>query len=348
MKLERPLTESSTDSATLTRRSALAITSAGLALSGCGQAGSRPFLSADSHPANYPTVKAVEHMGKLLEERSDGRLSIRVYSGGQLGSERDTLEITTFGGLDLNRVFLAPLNAIEPLTAIPSLPFLFRSTEHMRRSLDGPPGQEILDSLRTHNLVGLCFYDSGERSFYNSRRPIRSPDDMAGMKIRVPNSDLNVAMIRALGADATPMSIGEVYQSLVQGVIDGAENNWPSYESGRHFEAAQFYSLTRHMMTPEILVMSANRWSKLAEDDRELVTQTARESVPFMRALWDERVNGARQRLLESGVAVNEVEDLSAFQSAMEGVWDRFVTTDQQKRLVSEINQIGDRLEAES
>lgn len=333
----------------LTRRSALAMTSAaGLALTGCGQARQRPLLSADSHPADYPTVKAVEYMGELLRERTNGRLDIRVYSGGQLGSERDTLEITSFGGLDLNRVFLAPMNAIEPLTAIPSLPFLFRSTEHMRQSLDGAPGEAILNSLRPHNLIGLCFYDSGERSFYNSRRPIMTPDDMVGMKIRVPNSDLNVAMIRALGADATPMSLGEVYQSLVQGVIDGAENNWPSYESGRHFEAAQHYSLTRHMMTPEILVMSRNRWDKLSEDDQALIKQTAKESVPFMRALWDERVNGARQRLIESGVLVNEVADLPAFQSAMSDVWDRFVTTDQQRRLVSEIGEIGDRLEAET
>ena len=332
----------------ITRRSALVMTSLGFTLTGCGQTGQRPLLSADSHPANYPTVKAVEHMGASLRERTNGRLDIRVYAGGQLGSERDTLEITTFGGLDLNRVFLAPLNAIEPLTAIPSLPFLFRSTEHMRRSLDGSPGEEILASLRPHNLIGLCFYDSGERSFYNSRRPILTPDDMVGMKIRVPNSDLNVAMIRALGADATPMSLGEVYQSLVQGVIDGAENNWPSYESGRHFEAAQYYSLTRHMMTPEILVMSRNRWDKLSVEDQAIVKQTAKESVPFMRSLWDERVDGARERLIESGVEVNEVQDLAAFQSAMSDVWDRFVTTDQQKRLVSEIGEIGVQLEAES
>ena len=346
MKQKIPVSSAFENAEPVTRRSALALASAGLALAGCGQAGSRPLLSADSHPANYPTVKAVEYMAQLLRERTSGRLDIRIYSGGQLGSERDTLEITTFGGLDLNRVFLAPLNAIEPLTAIPSLPFLFQSTEHMRQSLDGAPGQEILDSLRPHNLIGLCFYDSGERSFYNSRQPILTPDDMAGMKIRVPNSDLNVAMIRALGADATPMSLGEVYQSLVQGVIDGAENNWPSYESGRHFEAAQYYSLTRHMMTPEILVMSVNRWDKLSEADQKLIKQTARESVPVMRELWDERVDGARRRLVESGVEVNEVEDLSAFQSAMSDVWDRFVSTDQQKRLVSEINQIGARLEA--
>ncbi|MEQ9317467.1 MAG: TRAP transporter substrate-binding protein, partial [Henriciella sp.] len=234
----------------LSRRTLLATGSASLALAGCGQAGQRPLLSSDTHPADYPTVQAVQHMAKLLREETGGRLDIRIYSGGQLGSERDTLEITTFGGLDLNRVNLAPLNAIEPMTTIPSLPFLFRSQDHLHATLDGEMGDEILASLEPHNLIGLCFYDSGERSFYNTKKPILTPDDMNGMKIRVQNSDLYVSMIRALGADATPMALGEVYQSLVQGVIDGAENNWPSYESGRHFEAAPYYSLTRHVMAP--------------------------------------------------------------------------------------------------
>ncbi len=316
-----------------------------VALTGCGQ-GSRPLLSSDTHPADYPTVRAVDYMARLLREESGGRLDIRIYSGGQLGSERDTLEITSFGGLDLNRVNLAPLNAIEPVTTIPSLPFLFRSTAHMRATVDGPVGEAILESLVPHNLIGLCFYDSGERSFYNTKGPIRTPDDMRGMKIRVQNSDLYVAMIRALGADATPMALGEVYQSLVQGVIDGAENNWPSYESGRHFEAAPYYSLTRHVMAPEILVMSRSRWNKLQETDRALVRSAAKRSVPFMRTLWDERVSGARERLLAAGVQANEIDDIAAFQDAMAPVWERFVKTEQQHDLVARTVALGKAMEA--
>lgn len=327
------------------RRSVLAGGACGLALAGCGQAGSRPLLSSDTHPGDYPTVKAVEHMAALLREETTGRLDIKVYSGGQLGSERDTLEITTFGGLDLNRVNLAPLNAIEPLTAIPSLPFLFRSQEHLHATLDGEVGDAILASLEPHDLIGLCFYDSGERSFYNTKQPILTPGDMRGMKIRVQNSDLYVAMVRALGADPTPMAFGEVYQSLVQGVIDGAENNWPSYESTRHFEAAPHYTLTRHVMAPEILVMSLSRWRKLSEDDRALVKSAAKRSVPIMRKLWNERVAASRARVIEAGVAVNEVEDLSAFQDLMEPVWERFVQTDQQKELVARTVEIGRELE---
>ena len=338
-----------TTSFSLSRRGVLAAGSAGFAsltLGGCGNAGPRPLLSSDTHPSDYPTVKAVEFMAEYLREKTDGRMDIRIYSGGQLGSERDTLEITSFGGLDLNRVNLAPMNAIEPMTVIPSLPFLFHSTEHMRQSLDGAPGEVILNSLKPHNLVGLCFYDSGERSFYNTRKPIRTPDDMNGMKIRVQNSDLYVAMIRALGADATPMPLGEVYQSLVQGVIDGAENNWPSYESGRHFEAAPYYSLTRHVMAPEILVMSLSRWKKLNDEDKTLVREAARASVPVMRKHWDARVTGARERLLEAGINVNEVDNLADFQSLMTPVWERFVVTPQQVELVDDIKAIGDQLRA--
>lgn len=295
------------------------------------------LLSSDTHPADYPTVQAVTEMGRLLAERTSGRMGIRIYAGGQLGAERDTLEITTFGGLDMNRVFLSPLNAIEPATTIPSLPFLFNSKEHMRRALDGAPGRAILDTLAPHGLMGLCYYDSGERSFYNTKHPIFTPVDMKGMKIRTPNSDMSVAMINATGANATPMDLGEVYQSLVQGVIDGAENNWPSYESGRHFEAAKYFSLTRHVMTPEVLLMSKARWDKLSSADRDIVMACAADSVPFMRRLWDERVESARQRLLAAGVQENEVTDRDSFVKLMKPVYDQFVTTDFEKRIVSDI-----------
>lgn len=324
------------------RRHVLAAGAAMAGLSACGVRTGREFLSTDTHPEEYPTVQAVKEMGRLLSARTDGRLGIKIYAGGQLGSEQDTLEITVFGGLDLNRVNLAPLNSIEPLTSIPALPFLFQSNDHMRRALDGPIGDEILASLEPHGLIGLCFYDSGDRNFYNTRRPIRTPADMRGLKIRVPSSDLYVSMIRALGADATPMSIAEVYQALVQGVIDGAENNWPSYESGRHFEAAKYYSLTQHVIAPEVLVMSKSRWDKLDEADRALVRQMAKESVPYMRTLWDQRVEDSRARLMASGIEVNEIEDKAAFAAAMRPVWDRYIVSEKAQRLVSQIEAMGE------
>ena len=326
----------------VSRRHVLAAGVAAAGLSACGLRSGRHFLSTDTHPEEYPTVQAVKEMGRLLDVATDGRLGIKIYAGGQLGSEQDTLEITVFGGLDLNRVNLAPLNSIEPLTTLPALPFLFKSNAHMRRALDSAIGDEILASLEPHGLIGLCFYDSGDRNFHNTRRPIRPPADMRGLKIRVPSSDLYVSMIRALGADATPMSIAEVYQALVQGVIDGAENNWPSYESGRHFEAARYYSLTQHVIAPEVLVMSKSRWDKLDPADRELVREAAKASVPYMRALWDQRVEDARGRLMGAGIEVNEVEDKAAFAAAMRPVWDRYIVSEQARRLVSRIEAMGE------
>ena len=330
------------DESGLSRRSVLIAGAAAGTLAACGRHDGRAFLSSDTHPADYPTVQAVDEMARLLRERTNGRLDVKTYAGGQLGSERDTLEITVFGGLDMNRVNLAPLNSIEPMTTIPALPFLFRSNDHMRLALDGPIGDEILASLTRHGLIGLCFYDSGDRNFYNTKRPIYTPADMKGLKIRVPNSDLYIAMIKALGADATPMSISEVYQSLVQGVIDGAENNWPSYESGRHFEVATYYSLTQHVIAPEVLVMSRRRWDKLTPEDQVEVRKAARGSVPFMRRLWDARVQAARTKLLAAGVKVNEITDPAAFAGVMRPVWERYIVTDDQRRLVKQIEDMAE------
>ncbi len=326
-----------------TRRSVLAggaLAGAAL-LSGCEWQMTGALTATDTHPLEYPTVQAVIRFGEMLSERTDGRLKLKMFAGGQLGNERDTLEICTFGGLDFNRVNLGPLNSIEPMTIVPALPFLFSSTEHMRRSMDGPLGDEILASLTPHGLVGLCYYDSGARSFYNTRGPIRTPEDMNGLKIRVPGSDLFLAMIKSLGADATPMPLAEVYQSLAQGVIDGAENNWPSYESGRHFEVARYYSLTRHLLSPEMFVMSKISWDRLSAGDQAIVRQSAKDSVPYMRSLWDEQVAKSTAIVMASGVEVNEV-DPAPFSARMESVWDSFVTTPAQKRLVEQILALRD------
>ncbi len=324
-----------------TRRAALAAPLL-LGAAACSQEiGARPLRGADSHPAGYPPVVAVEHFGDLLAQRTNNRLRLRNYPGGQLGREEDTLEITIFGGLDVNRVNLAPLNPIAPNTVIPALPFLFNSTEHMRRALDGAPGRHILAGLRDQGLVGLCFYDSGARSFYNTRRQIRTPADLRGLKIRVQPSNLYVAMMQALGANPTPISFGEVYQALIQGVVDGAENNLPSYDDTRHFEVARNISLTGHVMAPEVFLMSLRTWERLSRSDQEIVMESARESVPVMRELWDAREVAARERLLAAGVTMIEDIDREPFQVLMRPVWERFVTTPEQQQLVRDIQAMG-------
>jgi tripartite ATP-independent transporter DctP family solute receptor len=314
-----------------------------LLLSGCGRsevARDRPLFVADAHPSEYPTVQALFAIDRILAERTGGEMRVRVYSGGQLGSEEDTLEITIFGGIDMNRVNLAPLNSIVPETIVLALPFLFRDTEHLRQAVDGAPGRKVLDALSPHGLKGLCYYDSGGRSFYNTKRPIHTPSDLRGMKIRVQNSDIYVAMVQALGANPTPMPYGEVYQALVQGVVDGAENNWPSYESSRHFEVARHYSLTRHVLAPEVLVASERTWQKLDERQQHHLQAAAYESVSIMRDLWDRRVNDARRRMLQSGIEVVEDVDHDAFVELMLPVWDRFLTTPKLRELAQQITQI--------
>lgn len=265
---------------------------------------------------------------------------LKTFAGGQLGEEKDTLEITIFGGLDFNRVNIAPLNSIVPETQVTGLPFMFRSTVHMRAAMDGAPGRRILEALEPHGLIGLAFYDSGARSFYTTKRHINTPDDLKGLKIRVQNSDLYVSMVEALGGDAAPMAYGEVYQGLLQGVVDGAENNWPSYESSRHFEPAPFYSLTRHVMAPEVLVMSAKRWARLSAYDQALIRSCADDSVPFMRQRWDERVEKSRKAVLDAGVTVVE-PDPAPFQARVQPVWDRYLRTDVMRQLADDIQAIG-------
>ena len=301
----------------------------------------KPIISdlltgADAHPADYPTVRAVEFMSRYLAQKTDGRLGIKVFAGGQLGNETDTLEITSFGGLDFNRVNFAPLNSIEPMTLPFSLPFVFDSVDHMRRVVDSEVGDEVLAAMEPHGLIGLAIYDSGARNFYNARRAIASPADMAGLKIRVPGSDLYVAMVNALGANAVPIPFGEIYQSLAQGVIDGAENNWPTFVGERHYETTGYLSLTGHLLTPEALVMSKISWDKLSTGDQSLVREAARKSVTEMRRLWDLRIADAMTTIAASKVKVNEV-DKAPFAALMRPVWDQFIVSDKQKSVVERI-----------
>jgi tripartite ATP-independent transporter DctP family solute receptor len=313
---------------------------AGIALAAAlvaGAASAQTVLrSADTHPDGYPTVEAVKYMGELIKERTGGRYSVEVYHSSQLGEEKDTIEQTQTGVLDLNRVSMGPFNGVVPETQIPSLPYIFRSVDHMRHVMDGPIGAEILKAFEAHNLIGLAFYDSGARSFYNSKHPIASMADLQGMKFRVIQSDVFVDMVNALGANATPMAYGEVYSALETGVIDGAENNWPSYESAKHYEVAKFYSLDQHQIVPEVLVMSKASWDKLTPEDQAIVRQAAKDSVAKMRELWDAQEVKSRQLVEAAGTKVNEL-DKQPFIDAMKPVYEKYVKTPELKELVARI-----------
>ena len=300
--------------------------------------GKKPLVlwAADAHARDYPTVRALQFMATYLDETSGGRIQLKIFAGGQLGKEQDTILANRIGAIHLNRVNLSLYNNIEAKTTIPALPYIFRSQQHLHRVMDGAIGQEILDALQPHGLVGLAFYDSGCRSFYTTRGPIRRPEDLRGLKIRVQNTDVFVEMIRALGASPTPMGFGEVYEALATGVIDGAENNFPSFVSTRHFEIAQHYSLDRHTMTPEVLTMAKSTWDRLDEDDRRLITAASQASVAFQRTEWRDAVEKARHSVL----SVQEDVDTDAFVRAMAPVYRRFANTDTLRSLVRRIQEV--------
>ena len=295
--------------------------------------------SADIHPDGYPTVVAVQYLGQLMDERTGGRIKIQVFNNAQLGAEKDTIEQTRFGVIDLNRVNSAPFNNLVPETQVLGLPFLFRSVDHMHKVVDGPIGDEILAAFEPHGLVGLAFYDSGARSFYTTKTPIKTIEDMKGLKIRVQQSDLWIAMLQAFGANPTPMSYGEVYSALETGVVDGAENNWPSYESSRHFEVAKHLTLTEHSLTPEVLVISKLSWDKLAPADQALLRQAAKDSVVKMRELWVAREKESEAKVRAGGGEIITV-DKAPFVAAMAPVYAKFVTDDKTKSLVERIRAV--------
>jgi tripartite ATP-independent transporter DctP family solute receptor len=299
-----------------------ALCTAGMRASAAG-AGS-VMTAADVHVDGYPTVEAVRWIGRKLEQETNGRLGIRVYYAGQLGRESDTIDMTRFGALDITRVNFAPLNNPFPLTQIFSLPYVFESVEHMRRAVDGAPGQAVLESFAKRDLVGLAIYDAGARSFYNTRRPVHEPKDLHGLKIRVPPSDIFIELVRALGANPTPLPFGESYSALQTHLIEGAENNWRTFHTSRHFEVARYWSHTQHSHSPEALLMSRRTFESLQPSDRDLLVSAARESVPFMRQLWDRMDAESRDFVLRAGVQANDV-DTAAFHRAARPLLERYL-----------------------
>jgi tripartite ATP-independent transporter DctP family solute receptor len=294
------------------------------------------FRAADIQPDDYPTVQALRYMSEVLNKSTNGKYSIKVYSKSALGNEKDTIEQTKLGAIAIARVNVAPMNNICASTMVPTMPFLFRSTEHMRKVLDGPIGEEILRDCETQGFVGLAFYDSGARSIYTVKKPIKSIGDAKGLKVRVQQSDLWVSLLESMGANATPMPYGEVYTALKTGLVDAAENNYPSYESSRHFEVAKYYNKTEHSMAPEMVVFSKRIWDTLSPEDQKQIRAAAKESVVHMRKLWDEREAKSLAIVKSGGAEIVEV-DKTSFQSAMKPVYDKFLRDPKLQEMVKRI-----------
>jgi len=290
------------------------------------------------HAADYPNGRGMDRFTELVAQRTNNRIRMRTFHSAQLGQQDEAIQQMRLGTIDFANFNVSPLNNLAPSTAILTLPFLFSSVPQMHRVVDGPIGEEIARDLEAIGIITLAWYDAGARSLYTVR-PVRTPADLRGMKIRVQTSDLWIDLVRAMGANPTPLPFGEVFTSLQSGVIDGAENNWPSYESTRHFEVARFYTTTEHSNVPEILAVSRQRWQRLNEADRAILRDAARESARLQRELWAERERVSRERVVAAGVTVIEVTDRAPWQALMEPVYARHASNPRMAELVRRIRE---------
>jgi tripartite ATP-independent transporter DctP family solute receptor len=300
----------------------------------------REFRVADTQSEDYPTVQALMFMARLVEERTAGRHRIRVFHSRQLGEEKDTIEQTRVGAIDLNRTNVAPIGSLIPAANVLALPFLFRSFDHLRKVLDHAIGDEILASSQRHGFVSLTFYDSGSRSIYNSVRPIRTLADLKGLRIRVQQSEVMVEMIKALGAEPIELPYGQVSTGLSTRLIDGAENNWPSYVTTNHYKLAPYYTLTEHTMAPEVLVVSPRAWESLSAEDQDIFRDAARKSSAYMRELWHGLEERSRQQARAAGNTIISEFDRRPFEQAMNTIYAKTVTDPGLRQLVERIRQV--------
>jgi len=311
-----------------------------LVTAGSTAAFAREFRAADTQNEDYPTVQALRFMGRQIAERSNGRHEVKVFHSRQLGEEKETLEQTRAGAIDLNRTNVALIGNIVPSMNVLALPFLFRSIEHMQKVLDGPIGAEILGSFEPYGFVGLAFYDSGARSIYNNARPVRSLADLKGLRIRVQQSEQMSEMMRALGATPVELPYGQVLTGLATRLIDGAENNWPSFVTTDHYKYAGHYTLTEHTMSPEVLVMSLKAWETLTPDDRKIFREEARRSSQFMREKWRDLELQSRKQAETAGVVIVTDIDRKPFEAAMDGIYAKSQRDPASAQLIERIRKV--------
>ena len=285
------------------------------------------FKASDVQPEGYPTVAATESLGKKLEAATNGRLTVQMYPSAQLGAEKETIEQTQIGAIQMLRVSAGALGPIVDDINVVNMPFLFKNVAHAQKMMDGEIGQELLDKISSDanaNLVALCWMDAGARSIYNTKKPIKAVDDLKGLKIRVIGNPIFVNMMNALGGNGIAMGYDQVFGALQTGVIDGAENNPPSYVFSNHYTAAKYYSLTEHLIIPEVLAFSKRAWTGLSADDQALIKKFAREAQFEERELWKKYELQAMEKAKAAGCEIVEIADKAPFQAAVKPVWDKY------------------------
>ncbi|WP_110290791.1 TRAP transporter substrate-binding protein [Lachnotalea glycerini] len=284
------------------------------------------FTYAENQPENYPTTLGGHKFAELVEERTNGRIKIMVQAEGILGDEKAVIQQMQFGGIDFTRASLSTLSESNPKLNVLQMPYLYQDSKHMWKVLEGEIGDEFLNSFAGSDLVALSWYDAGARNFYNTKRPIKSLEDMSGLRIRVQESDLMIDMVEALGAVAVPIVYDDVYSALETDVIDGAENNWPSYEIKSHYEVAKYYTVDEHTRVPEVQLCAKSTWDKLSTEDQEIISECAKESALYERALWIEREKQSQKIISENGVevVVLSAEEKERFREAVTKVYEEY------------------------
>jgi tripartite ATP-independent transporter DctP family solute receptor len=285
------------------------------------------FKASDVHAPGYPTVVAVENLGKKLEQATHGRLGVQMFASMQLGGEKEAIEQAQVGAIQFARVSVGAIGPVIGDLNVLNLPFLFRNTAHMEKVIDGPIGEELLGKVTANDkagLVGLCWMDAGARNFYDTKHPIKSIADLKGLKLRVIGNPIFVDMVNALGGNGVAMGYDQVFSALQTGVIDGAENNPPSFVFDNHYQAAKFYTLTEHLIVPEILVFSRRTWNTLSKDDQTLLRTFARQAQAEERTLWKAYEKQAMDKARAAGIQIVETIDKKPFQDAVQPIWKKY------------------------
>jgi tripartite ATP-independent transporter DctP family solute receptor len=307
---------------TILGRGAVAVAAATLSVMATA-ATAKDWKGWNIHVVDYPVSHGMESFMAEVTEKTG--VKGKIFHAGVLGSQPDAIEQLRLGIIDFGVFSLGPMGQSVPATNVVSLPFIFKGIPQMYELMDGEGGEAIGKALEEKGIVALGYYDAGARSFYNKIRPVNTPSDVEGMKIRVMNNDLFVGMVNSMGGNATPMAFAEVYQSIKTNVVDGAENNPPSYESTSHFEVAKYYSLTQHLIIPECLCMSKKTFDALTADQQAAVKAAGKASTDLQRELWQAREAASMKIVLDGGVTVNEVADKAPFQAAMKPVYDNYL-----------------------
>jgi tripartite ATP-independent transporter DctP family solute receptor len=291
---------------------------------------------AHSLPTSHPVHKGIVAMKDAMEKKSDGKLEIKIFPDGQLGTEREVLELLQIGSVAMTKVSAASLSNFAPAYQVTSIPYLFRDREHLFSVLEGDIGKELLESSSAYLLRGLCFYDAGARSFYTKNKPVKSPEDLHGMKIRTMNDQMSVDMVNTLGGSATPMAYGELYTALQQNVVDGAENNIPSFVTSNHYEVCKYYTFDQHTMVPDVVVIGTKFWDTLNDQEKIWLQEAADESVAKQKQYWKETV-AENMKVLEKAQVQFLYPDKTEFSSKATPVLDKMMQDDKMKKIIEKI-----------